>query len=98
MSEPAFSRILLKLSGEVLANKHGFGIDPEKVHAQIESVSTLKSSRNNDQVTQQLNRLKMVAKSDDNVMPYIIDCVKNDCTLGEISDSFRSVFGEHNPH
>jgi uridylate kinase len=32
MSEPAFSRILLKLSGEVLANKHGFGIDPEKVH------------------------------------------------------------------
>ena len=31
MSEPAFSRILLKLSGEVLANKLGFGIDPEKV-------------------------------------------------------------------
>jgi methylmalonyl-CoA mutase N-terminal domain/subunit len=73
-------------------------IDPEKVHAQIESVTTLKSSRNNDQVTQQLNRLKMVAESDDNVMPYIIDCVKNDCTLGGISNSFRSVFGEHNPH
>ena len=31
MSDPAFSRILLKLSGEVLANKQGFGIDPEKV-------------------------------------------------------------------
>ena len=31
MSEPAFSRILLKLSGEVLANKQGFGIDSEKV-------------------------------------------------------------------
>ena len=31
MSEPAFSRILLKLSGEVLANKQGFGIDPERV-------------------------------------------------------------------
>ena len=73
-------------------------IDSEKVHAQIESVTTLKSSRNNDQVTQQLNRLKMVAESDDNVMPHIIDCVKNDCTLGEISDSFRSVFGEHHPH
>ena len=73
-------------------------IDPEKVYAQIKSVTTLKSSRNNDQVTQQLNRLKLVAESDDNVMPYIIDCVKNDCTLGEISDSFRSVFGEHDPH
>ena len=67
-------------------------IDPEKVYTQIESVTTLKSSRNNDQVTQQLNRLKLVAESDDNVMPHIIDCVKNDCTLGEISDSFRSVF------
>ena len=73
-------------------------IDPEKVHAQIESVTTLKSSRNNDQAAQQLNRLKMVAESNDNVMPYIIDCVKNDCTLGEISDSFRSVFGEYHPH
>ena len=31
MSDPAFSQILLKLSGEVLANKQGFGIDPEKV-------------------------------------------------------------------
>lgn len=32
MPEPVFSRILLKLSGEVLANKEGFGIDPLKVH------------------------------------------------------------------
>ena len=32
MPEPVFSRILLKLSGEVLANNEGFGIDPFKVH------------------------------------------------------------------
>ena len=31
MPEPVFSRVLLKLSGEVLANDHGFGIAPEKV-------------------------------------------------------------------
>jgi uridylate kinase len=30
MSSPAFRRILLKLSGEVLAGKQGFGIDPKK--------------------------------------------------------------------
>ena len=29
------------------------------------------------------------------VMPNIIDCVKNRCTLGEISDVLRSVFGEY---
>ncbi len=31
MAEPVFNRVLLKLSGEVLADKYGFGIDPEKV-------------------------------------------------------------------
>ena len=31
MPEPVFDRVLLKLSGEVLANKYGFGIDSEKV-------------------------------------------------------------------
>jgi len=30
MSQPAYGRILLKLSGEVLAGKQGFGIDPAK--------------------------------------------------------------------
>jgi len=73
-------------------------IDPQKVNAQIESVTTLKSSRNNIQVSQQLSRLKTAAESDNNVMPIIIDCVKNDCTLGEIADTFRSVFGEHQSH
>ena len=31
MPKPIFDRVLLKLSGEVLANKYGFGIDSEKV-------------------------------------------------------------------
>ena len=30
MSNPAFRRILLKLSGEVLAGEQGYGIDPKK--------------------------------------------------------------------
>ena len=30
MSQPAYGRILLKLSGEVLAGEQGFGIDPAK--------------------------------------------------------------------
>ena len=32
MSRPAFNRILLKLSGEILAGAKGFGIDPEITH------------------------------------------------------------------
>jgi len=32
LSRPAFNRILLKLSGEILAGDKGFGIDPEITH------------------------------------------------------------------
>jgi len=41
MSEPVFSRVLLKLSGEVLANKYGFGIDPEKVAYLAEQIKPI---------------------------------------------------------
>jgi len=44
MSEPVFSRVLLKLSGEVLANKYGFGIDPEKVKYLAEQIEPIYKS------------------------------------------------------
>ena len=44
MPEPVFSRVLLKLSGEVLANKYGFGIDPEKVAYLAEQIEPIYKS------------------------------------------------------
>ena len=44
MAEPVFSRVLLKLSGEVLANKDGFGIDPEKVAYLAEQIKPVYDS------------------------------------------------------
>ena len=44
MSEPLYSRVLLKLSGEVLAGKQGFGIDPGKalyLAQQVKSIHDL---------------------------------------------------------
>ena len=32
MPEPIFKRVLLKLSGEALAAKQGFGVDPLRIH------------------------------------------------------------------
>lgn len=72
-------------------------IDAEKVNQQIASIKQLKSTRNNDQVKNRLNNLESVATSEENVMPAIINCVKNDCTMGEIADALRSVFGEYQP-
>jgi len=47
MSEPIFNRVLLKLSGEVLANKDGFGIDPEKVEYLAQQIKPLYKLRIN---------------------------------------------------
>ena len=44
MPEPVFKRVLIKLSGEVLANKDGFGIDPEKVAYLAEQIKPVYDS------------------------------------------------------
>ncbi|OUW79964.1 MAG: UMP kinase [bacterium TMED217] len=41
MSEPVFSRVLLKLSGEVLSNDYGFGISPDKVSYLAEQIKPI---------------------------------------------------------
>ena len=70
-------------------------IDPKKVQSQIKELKLFKQNRNNTQVIQKLEKLEESAKNNNNVMPDIIRCVENDCTLGEISDSLRNIFGEH---
>ena len=70
-------------------------IDPVEVEKQIKGLSTFKKTRNNIQVNESLKKLQTTAKSDKNIMPDIIHCVKNNCTLGEISDTLRLVFGEY---
>ena len=70
-------------------------IDPVEVEKQIKGLSTFKKTRNNIQVNESLKKLQITAKGDENIMPDIIHCVKNNCTLGEISDTLRLVFGEY---
>ena len=70
-------------------------IDPVEVEKQIKGLSTFKTSRNNIQVNESLKKLRITAKGNENIMPGIIHCVKNNCTLGEISDALRLIFDEH---
>ena len=46
--------------------------------------------------TNPIKDLKKTILAGDNLIPTLIKCVKSDCTLGEISDQMRSVYGEHN--
>ena len=62
---------------------------------QIEKILTLKKHRDNDRVSKLLSQLSEKAMTEENLMPYVIEAVENNCTLGEISDALRKVFGEY---
>jgi hypothetical protein len=62
---------------------------------QIKKLNDLKSRRDNKKVSACLEQLTVAAKGTDNLMPYVLEAVENDCTLGEISDTLRNVFGEY---
>jgi methylmalonyl-CoA mutase N-terminal domain/subunit len=70
-------------------------MDPEGEKRQISRLRELRAKRDNSKVNELLDMLRSKADSDENLMPYIIDCVRAYCTLGEITGIFREVFGEY---
>ncbi len=68
-------------------------IDPAERQRQIARLQRVRSTRNGSRVAAALANLEMVARSNDNTMPAILECVEAYCTTGEICDVFRSVFG-----
>jgi methylmalonyl-CoA mutase N-terminal domain/subunit len=83
-------------------NKYGVGdeppievlrISPEVERTQVQRMRERKQARNPDAVRVRLKAVRDAAANGTNVMPAVIDAVKIDCTLGEISDVYREVFG-----
>ena len=70
-------------------------VDIKKVDDQIKNLQKIKSERDNEKVDRSLLKLKAVAKTNDNTIPQMINCVKSRCTVGEIADVLRSTFGEY---
>ncbi|MBC7616053.1 MAG: methylmalonyl-CoA mutase [Pedobacter sp.] len=62
---------------------------------QMDKLNRLKSERNNEAVAIALKNLNEAAKSDQNLMPFILIAVEEYATLGEIADGLRNVFGEY---
>ena len=77
------------------SEQHIQSIDSKKVDIHIKRLKDLKKKRNNLEVQSSLDTLKKTAKADENAMPQIINCVRSKCTLGEISDALRKVYGEY---
>lgn len=72
-----------------------FNVDESIRIIQTEKINSLKKERNNNEVNMALMNLSGAAKSNQNLMPFILTAVKAYATLGEISDCLRDVFGEY---
>jgi methylmalonyl-CoA mutase N-terminal domain/subunit len=64
---------------------------------QADKLRALKSNRNPSKIDNLLQQLNDKASNGDNIMPVVIEAVENYCTLGEIADTLREVFGEYRP-
>lgn len=69
-------------------------LDPEIENNQVRFLKSVKSKRNHRNVEAALGKLASCAQSSDNLVPPILEAVKEYATLGEICDSLRQVFGE----
>ncbi|MBS1761908.1 MAG: methylmalonyl-CoA mutase, partial [Bacteroidetes bacterium] len=70
-----------------------FKQDPEIEKNQIADLKSLKASRDNNKVNESLSKIAESAKVGENIMPAVVEAVENYCTVGEIADTLRNIFG-----
>ena len=71
-----------------------FKIDDSIGKMQADKLIELKAKRDAAKVSACLSAIKIAAENNTNLMPVVIAAVENSCTLGEISDELRNIFGE----
>lgn len=72
-----------------------FKVDSSIQKAQIEKLTAFKKDRDQEVVARCLAGVKSAAVDGSNLMPPVVSAVEAHCTLGEIADQLREVFGEY---
>jgi methylmalonyl-CoA mutase N-terminal domain/subunit len=72
-----------------------FELDPKVSENQIKRLNQIKATRDNKAVMTSLEDLEIAAKGDKNLIPYLIPAVESYCTVGEICNVLRNVYGEY---
>jgi len=72
-------------------------VDPRIEQQQKERLASLRAGRNADKAMALLEQLAATAKTDENFMPLLVECVENELTLGEICIVLRGEWGEYQP-
>lgn len=72
-------------------------VDPEIEKRQVIRLKEFKEKRDKIKTEAAISSLQKAAEGNDNLMPFIINAIKNRATLGEISNTFRGIFGTYQP-
>jgi methylmalonyl-CoA mutase N-terminal domain/subunit len=70
-------------------------IDDEVAVEQKESLKKIKKERDNELAEETLSELKRAAEGTENLMPYILDCVRAYTSVGEIIGTLKEIFGTY---
>jgi len=85
-----------QMEGNELGEPNILQIDESVAKLQEERLARLRASRDQAAALRALDALKAGAEDPSaNTMPLLIDCARADCTLGEMCDALRPVFGEY---
>jgi len=72
-------------------------VNPELEDKQKRNLARVRAERDAATASAAIAQVERAARDGGNLMPPIIDAVRSWCTLGEISDAMRRVFGEYQP-
>ncbi|UCD91685.1 MAG: methylmalonyl-CoA mutase, partial [Methanobacteriota archaeon] len=70
-------------------------VDRNVEQLQKRRLSDIRKERDSSKANTSLDELRREAGKDTNLTPYVLACIENLVTLGEISDVFRDVFGKY---
>ncbi len=84
------------MDGNELGEPNILQIDETVERLQTERLQKLRAERDNPAAQRAIDALKRAAEAPSvNTMPLLIDCARADCTLGEMCDALRPIFGEY---
>jgi methylmalonyl-CoA mutase N-terminal domain/subunit len=69
-------------------------IDESVERDQVERLRAFRARRTGD-IAMALSSLDAAAREERNLMPLIVECVRQNCTVGEIVSKLKETFGEH---
>ncbi len=70
-------------------------MDPQGERRHLDRLGRTRAMRDADRAAAALRDLESASRGGENVMPYLIEAAHAYCTVGEICDMWRRVFGEH---